>query len=79
MGQVDVWHLHNRVCGKQMSAIIIINFLFKKKITTEKLTYIMHDSLNFSTCIDSHPWRRKWQPTPVFLPGTIGLQRVGID
>ena len=36
------------------------------------------------------PWRRKWQPTPVFLPGkshgrrslegySMGLQRVGDD
>ena len=30
------------------------------------------------------PWRRDWQPTPVFLPGeshgqTMGLPRVGQD
>ena len=35
----------------------------------------MYDSLNFSTCIDSYPWRRKWQPTPVFLPGKFHGQR----
>ena len=23
------------------------------------------------------PWKKKWQPTPVFLPGKLGLQRVG--
>ena len=23
----------------------------------------------FSSCIGRIPWRRKWQPTPVFLPG----------
>ena len=25
----------------------------------------------FSPCIGKIPWRRKWQPTPVFLPGKI--------
>ena len=37
---MDIWHLHNQVRGEQMSAIIIINFLLKKKITTEKLSYV---------------------------------------
>ena len=23
----------------------------------------------------SHPWRREWQPTPVFLPGEFHGQR----
>ena len=23
----------------------------------------------FDPCVRSIPWRRKWQPTPVFLPG----------
>ena len=23
----------------------------------------------FNPCIGKMPWRRKWQPTPVFLPG----------
>ena len=43
----------------------------------------------FDTWVDKIPWRRVWQPTPVFLPGespwteesgglqTVGLQRVG--
>ena len=24
--------------------------------------------LGFNPCIEKIPWRRKWQPTPVFLP-----------
>ena len=24
---------------------------------------------SFNPCIEKIPWRRKWQPTPVFLPG----------
>ena len=23
----------------------------------------------FNPCVGKTPWRRKWQPTPVFLPG----------
>ena len=45
----------------------------------------------FHPCVRNIPWRRKWQPTPVFLPGEsqgqrslagyspLGLQRVGHD
>ena len=44
----------------------------------------------FDPCIGKIPWRSKWQPTPVFLPGeshaqrslaghTVGLQRAGQD
>ena len=44
----------------------------------------------FNTWVDKIPWRRRWQPTPVFLPGkshteepgglqSIGSPRVGHD
>ena len=26
-------------------------------------------SHRFDPCIEKIPWRKKWQPTPVFLPG----------
>ena len=29
----------------------------------------------FDTWIGKIPWRRKWQPTPVFLPGEFHGQR----
>ena len=29
----------------------------------------------FDPCIGKIPWRRKWQPTPVFLPGEYHGQR----
>ena len=29
----------------------------------------------FDPCIGKIPWRRKWQPTPVFLPGESHGQR----
>ena len=29
----------------------------------------------FYSCVRKIPWRRKWQPTPVFLPGEFHRQR----
>ena len=29
----------------------------------------------FDPCVGNIPWRRKWQPTPVFLPGKFQGQR----
>ena len=31
--------------------------------------------LRFNLCVQQIPWRRKWQPTPVFLPGKFHEQR----
>ena len=48
-----------------------------------------HRRYGFDPCVGKMPWRRAWQPTPVFLPGespwteepvrlkSIGLHRVG--
>ena len=39
----------------------------------------------FDPCIRKIPWRREWQPVPVFLPGefhgqrTWGLQSMGLQ
>ena len=37
-----------------------------------KLDYIFF----ISNILEVYPWRREWQPTPVFLPG--GLQSMGV-
>ena len=29
----------------------------------------------FNPCVGKTPWRRKWQPTPVLLPGNLHGQR----
>ena len=34
-----------------------------------------HKSHGFAPCVRKIPWRRKWQPTPVFLPGKSHGQR----
>ena len=32
-------------------------------------------SLRFDSWVEKIPWRRKWQPTPIFLPGKSYAQR----
>ena len=34
-----------------------------------------HKRCGFNPCVGKIPWRRKWQPTPVFLPGESHGQR----
>ena len=34
-----------------------------------------HKRRGFSHWVEKIPWRRKWQPTPVFLPGEVHIQR----
>ena len=34
-----------------------------------------HKRLGFSPWVGKIPWRREWQPTPVFLPGEFHGQR----
>ena len=34
-----------------------------------------HERCGFNPCVEKIPWRRKWQPSPVFLPGESHGQR----
>ena len=36
---------------------------------------LQHSSTGFNPWVGKIPWRRKWQPTPVFLPGKCHWQR----
>ena len=45
-----------------------------------------HKRSGFHPCVGKIPWRRAWQPTPVFLPGDsheqrslVGLQSIGLQ
>ena len=38
-----------------------------------------HNRCGFSFWVRKNPWRRKWQPTPVFLPGKTHGQRSLVD
>ena len=37
--------------------------------------YLQSRRLRFDPWVKKNPWRRKWQPTPVFLPGKSHGQR----
>ena len=37
--------------------------------------YRRHKSHGFDLWVERIPWRRKWQPPPVFLPGKVHGQR----
>ena len=37
--------------------------------------YMRHKRCEFSLWVGKIPWRRKWQPIPVFLPGEFQGQR----
>ena len=37
--------------------------------------YRRHEKPRFNPCVRKNPWRRAWQPTPVFLPGESHGQR----
>ena len=39
------------------------------------LQYRRHQRRGFDLWIGKIPWRREWQPTPVFLPGKSHRQR----
>ena len=47
----------------------------KKKKTTYLPKQEMHRRHRFDPWVGRSPWRRKWQPTPVFLPGKFCGQR----
>ena len=41
--------------------------------------YRRHKSHRFDPWVKRIPWRRKWQPPPVFLPGKVHGQRSLVD
>ena len=55
------------------SSDILIFVLFNSRVSIW-LYFVVFFSLT-STSYDIYPWRRKWQPTPVFLPGEPHGQR----
>ena len=63
-----------------------INYIFFIKTDYPKLSLVaqmvkicLQDKRPFSPCVGKIPWRRKWQPTLVFLPGESHGQRSLVD
>ena len=48
-------------------------FFFLRVLMTPSL--LQFSIIIFDPCVGKIPWRRKWQPTPVFLPGAFYGQR----
>ena len=42
---------------------------------SSKESACQHRRLRLDFCVGKIPWRRKWQPIPVFLPGQPHRQR----
>ena len=43
----------------------------------EYFNHRVHGRCGFDPCVRKMPWMRKWQPTPVFLPGeSLGQRRL---
>ena len=78
---------------KTMCSVVHISLGFPDDASCEELPASTGDERDTGLITGSgrFPWRRKWQPTPIFLPGeiswteepgglqSIGLQRVGHD
>ena len=80
------WHKSEREIPKD------ITYMYFPGGTTGKepaCQFRIHKRCGFDPWVRKTPWRRKWQPTPVFFPGespwteepgglqSMGLQRVG--
>ena len=48
-------------------------FFFMRVLLTPSL--LQFSIIIFDPCVGKIPWRRKWQPSPVFLPGAFYGQR----
>ena len=63
-GNIDLRFERDSTVGKMLSNCIVS---YREIIHERKNQSIQQNSL--SSYFKKFPWRRKWQPTPVFLPG----------
>ena len=54
---------------------IIINMPLSLSISVGKRIHLQCRRCRFDPWVRKIPWRRKWQPTPVFLPKKLHGQR----
>ena len=55
------------------------HFTFEPQWLSSKRIYLQYRRLRFDPWVGKIPWRRKWQPTPVFLPRKSYEQRRLVD
>jgi len=71
----------SNICRSSSSQLVNVTFLiftFECHFpggTSGKESTCQCRRCRFHPCVGKIPWRRKWQPTPVFLPGKSHRQR----
>ena len=68
-----------QIIGKTFNSLVYDNYInYPSQLPgslSDKETVCQCRSLRFDPCVEKIRWRRKWQPTPVFLPGKCHGQR----
>ena len=76
--RVAWWSSHSQACEFFPSFSSIIGFwaIYRASLVTQQAMQEMQwRKCKFDPWVGKMPWRRKWQPTPVFLPGEFHGQR----
>ena len=66
------WNTTDHGVAKSLTQLSDFTFL---SLIDDKESTCNAGDLGFRPCVGKIPWRRKWQPTPVFLPGESHGQR----
>ena len=72
-----VWKNSNELLGQPDTLPELPRWLSGKESTCQ---YRRHKKHRFDPCVGKIPWKRKWQPTPVFLSGeSHGQRRLAVN
>ena len=57
------------LCSSQSTQYSVMAYMGKECKNEWIYVYMQHRGPRFDPWVEKIPWRRKWQPTPVLLPG----------
>ena len=60
---------------RKLAILEVLILYIRLRQVTQWYQYRRCKRCGFDPCVGKIPWRRKWQPTPVFLPGESHGQR----
>jgi len=74
---LDGWNSEAGGGSKREGIYVHITLGFPDRVRGKEPTYQCrrHKRCKFNPWVRKIPWRRKWQPTPIFLPGESHGQR----
>ena len=79
-GQARCSAKHRTASGGKELSHILHNFPFLNSIATSQVVLVVKNPRHrFNLWVRKSPWRRAWQPTPVFLPEESDGQRSLVD